>query len=83
MIRHVEIEQKELIGKIKTGIITFAGWLPGKIYGKLDCASGKRMKKTSRVFFTTEQEALSLGYRPCGNCMRKAYLIWKTNARVV
>ncbi|MCG8327386.1 MAG: hypothetical protein MI974_06860 [Chitinophagales bacterium] len=37
------------------------------------------MKKENRVFFTDEKEAIKSGYRPCGHCMRTAYLNWKNN----
>ena len=46
----------------------YAGWKPGKIFGRLDCRSGKRMKKENRVFFLTLQDALEAGYRPCQKC---------------
>lgn len=51
-----------------------------KIYGSLDCKSGKRMKKATRVFFVSEQEAMERGYRPCGNCMNHQYQIWKNES---
>lgn len=35
------------------------------------------MKKANRVFFASEEEAISIGYRPCGHCMKKAYDKWK------
>lgn len=41
------------------------------IYGTLDCFSGKRMKKENRVFFSTESEAIGMGYRCCKNCWCK------------
>ncbi|MCH5684590.1 hypothetical protein LWM68_10115 [Niabella sp. W65] len=31
------------------------------------------MKRTNRVFFYSEEEALLNGYRPCGHCMKAAY----------
>jgi len=46
----------------------YAGWRPGKIFGRLDCKSGKRMKKENRVFFLTWQDAICEGYRPCKKC---------------
>jgi methylphosphotriester-DNA--protein-cysteine methyltransferase len=46
----------------------YAGWRPGKIFGRLDCKSGLRMKKENRVFFLTYQDAIDSGYRPCKNC---------------
>jgi methylphosphotriester-DNA--protein-cysteine methyltransferase len=46
----------------------YAGWAPGKIFGRLDCKSGMRMKKENRVFFHTLKEAILEGYRPCKNC---------------
>jgi methylphosphotriester-DNA--protein-cysteine methyltransferase len=49
-----------------------------KIYGKLSCLSGKRMKLQNRVFFKNTEEALANGYRPCGHCMQNEYKTWKT-----
>jgi len=50
-----------------------------KIYGTLECKSGKRMKAKNRVFFEHEEEAIKAGYRPCGHCMRAKYKLWKVN----
>jgi len=52
-----------------------------KIYGTLNCKSGKRMKMVNRIFFRLEYEAISLGYRPCGHCMKKKYEVWKNRIR--
>ena len=46
----------------------YAGWKKGKIYGRLDCKSGMRMKKENRVFFFSKEDAVACGYRPCKNC---------------
>jgi len=46
----------------------YAGWRPGKIFGRLDCKSGMRMKKKNRVFFLTWDDAIAEGYRPCKKC---------------
>jgi methylphosphotriester-DNA--protein-cysteine methyltransferase len=35
------------------------------------------MKKENRVFFASEEEAISFDYRPCGHCMRSFFLAWK------
>ena len=59
--------------KIKHKTICFGGNRRLKIYGTLNCLSGKRMKRESRVFFSSEVEANSQGYRPCGHCMRSEY----------
>jgi len=63
--------------KIRNEEVTYGGNRKLKIYGKLDCRSGKRMKVENRVFFENEAEAIDLGYRPCAVCMRKEYLLWK------
>ncbi|MDR3680969.1 MAG: Ada metal-binding domain-containing protein [Flavipsychrobacter sp.] len=55
----------------------YGGNLNLKIYGHLNCRSGKRMNKVNRVFFFTENIALSNGYRPCSNCMPTEYKTWK------
>ena len=77
MIQHVEINNKELWKKIKQIEIIFGGNYSFKIYGKLNCKSGKRMKKKNRVFFGSEKEAIEMGFRPCGNCMRNEYKKFK------
>ena len=46
----------------------YAGWAPGKIFGRLDCKSGMRIKKENRVFFHTLEDAVLEGYRPCKKC---------------
>ncbi len=47
---------------------TLAGYAPGRIFGRLDCKSGMRMKTGNRVFFHTLEDAVMDGYRPCKNC---------------
>jgi len=78
--KHVDFTDKELRTAIRIGNIQFGGNTKLKIYGLLNCSSGKRMKRTNRVFFETEEEALAEGYRPCGNCMRFSYQKWKQDA---
>jgi methylphosphotriester-DNA--protein-cysteine methyltransferase len=83
MTRHTELGEypfqrsRELKTRIDAKEIVLAGNLKLKIYGLLNCASGKRMKIKNRVFFASEKEALALGYRPCGHCTRGAYSAWK------
>jgi len=85
MIRHTSLgdnafkrsrQLKQLLDKNE---IAFAGNSKLKIYGTLDCSSGKRMKVQNRVFFHSIAEAVELGYRPCGHCMRVAYKYWKAS----
>lgn len=47
---------------------SYAGWKPGKIFGRLDCKSGMRMNKENRVFFHSLEDAIKQGYRPCKKC---------------
>lgn len=77
MWRHLELTQTELHLKLKQQEILYAGNVQLKIYGRLTCASGKRMLKKNRVFFVDEQEAIAQGFRPCGHCMQQAYKKWK------
>lgn len=76
MIKHLEITDGNLRSKIKHKQICFGGNRKLKIYGTLQCISGKRMKPENRVFFTTEKKAIKNGYRPCGQCMKTAYKKW-------
>ncbi len=80
MIAHTTISDAELRAKIKGKAILFGGNKKLKIYGTLNCNSGKRLKKENRVFFPTEKEALESNFRPCGNCMNEAYKKWKIDA---
>jgi len=77
MIVHLEISDQELHLHIRSGKIQWAGNKRLKIYGRLDCKSGKRMMRENRVFFSSEEEAVVKGYRPCGNCLREQYLHFK------
>ena len=77
MIAHSKIPPEILLKKIKEGSIILGGNKKLKIYGRLDCRSGKRMKVKNRVFFHSVEEAKKHGFRPCGNCMRAAYKKWK------
>ena len=70
MVFHQSLEKNELKRLVKRRLIQFAGNRKLKIYGRLDCYSGKRMKKENRVFFENEQQAIALGFRPCKNCMK-------------
>lgn len=73
MLLHQKLARVELFLLIQQGDIMLAGNLKLKIYGLLSCASGKRMKKENRVFFKNETEAIKLGFRPCGHCLREQY----------
>jgi methylphosphotriester-DNA--protein-cysteine methyltransferase len=79
MVLHQHINRKEFAEKIRNGKIVLGGNLNLKIYGLLNCSSGKRMKKVNRVFFANEEDAITMGFRPCGNCMTHRYREWKTN----
>jgi methylphosphotriester-DNA--protein-cysteine methyltransferase len=70
MWRHDQLTDRELFTLLRQGAIALAGNRRLKIYGRLNCASGQRMKRTNRVFFATKADAITAGYRPCGNCWR-------------
>ncbi|QHW00673.1 Ada metal-binding domain-containing protein [Spirosoma endbachense] len=84
MIRHTDLgsssfaQRRKLLDLLQQCLITLGGNRPGKIYGRLDCRAGKRMKPENRVFFWNEAEALELGYRPCAVCLPGAYKAWKS-----
>jgi hypothetical protein len=83
MIRHsdlgkdVETRQAAVRRLVLNRTIGLGGNIPGKIYGRLSCSSGKKMKAENRIFFRNEEEAIAAGYRPCARCMREKYLKWK------
>ncbi|MBM9500902.1 hypothetical protein JWG44_11640 [Leptospira sp. 201903071] len=80
MIRHTEIDEIRLRKEIRNLNIRFGGNLRLRIYGKLNCSSGKRMKKVNRVFFSSKTSAEKNGFRPCGNCLKEDYRIWKNQS---
>jgi methylphosphotriester-DNA--protein-cysteine methyltransferase len=73
MYRHIDLSKQVFIRMIRNNSIQYAGNVRLKIFGHLNCKSGKRMKKENRVFFKTETEAISAGFRPCGHCMPIRY----------
>lgn len=73
MWNHWELDDAELHRMLRSGQIQWGGNLSAKIYGTLRCGGGKRLLRTNRVFFASEDEARAHGFRPCGNCMRAAY----------
>ncbi|WP_461083981.1 Ada metal-binding domain-containing protein [Spirosoma flavus] len=83
MIRHTELgatpyaRLRTLVKLIRSSSVTLGGHRPGKIYGRLDCRTGKRMKPENRVFFRDVPEAVSAGYRPCAVCLPETYTLWK------
>lgn len=77
MIDHAAVNDIELRKLIRNGTVTIGGNRKLKIYGQLKCRSGKGMKRTNRVFFNSVQEAIQMGYRPCGHCFRTAYQNWR------
>ena len=79
VIAHTSTSDSSLFRSIKSGKIRLGGNKKLKIYGRLNCHSGKRMNKQNRVFFVNEKEAISADYRPCGHCMRMKYDAWKAS----
>ena len=83
MMHHIELgntilsRRRKLKLLIEQGKITLGGNKHLKIYGTLQCKSGRRMKMQNRVFFVSEKEATYRGYRPCGHCMKSEYQKWK------
>jgi methylphosphotriester-DNA--protein-cysteine methyltransferase len=77
MIRHEEVSDQQLRQLIKSGGIQIAGNVRLKIYGRLSCKSGKKMRRENRVFFHSTQAATQQQFRPCGHCMKKEYETWK------
>ena len=69
MLRHAALSDADVRDRIDAGQITWAGHHGLKIYGRLGCRVGKRyMARASRVFFSTEDEAVLRGFRPCPVC---------------
>lgn len=85
MYHHIQLgetaqERKRNVDSlIRSGAITLGGYKKAKIYGLLNCSSGKGMKTENRVFFKDVKEAVINGYRPCGRCLPEEYKLWKVS----
>jgi methylphosphotriester-DNA--protein-cysteine methyltransferase len=77
MIEHKKLSDEIVRSFIHGNKIAYAGNIPAKIYGRLTCSSGKRMKKENRIFFVDRNEAILAGFRPCGKCLHREYKVWK------
>lgn len=77
MILHTTISDTQVRKAIRNGLIAIGGNRKLKIFGNLNCTSGKRMKRAHRVFFDSEKEAILMGFRPCGHCLKKKFESWK------
>ncbi|MCC3330404.1 Ada metal-binding domain-containing protein [Nocardia abscessus] len=60
----------------------YGGHRRSRIYGRLDCPSALRALargayRAHRVFFATEIDATTAGYRPCAVCLPGPYAGWK------
>lgn len=77
MWQHSDLDAAAVHAMVRKQQVTIGCNSRLKIYGKLSCASGKRMQRENRVFFTNESAAIYAGYRPCGHCMPQAYKKWK------
>lgn len=80
MITHSELSDHMVRQLIRESVVTLAGNKKLRIFGKLNCRSGKRMKKINRVFFTDVEDALNNQFRPCGHCMKREYKLWKNES---
>lgn len=82
MIRHTDLPAgfagwRQLRQRIFTGEISLGGNRNLKIYGGVQCRSGRRLKRENRVFFRDAADALANDYRPCAHCLPDAYRVWK------
>jgi methylphosphotriester-DNA--protein-cysteine methyltransferase len=77
MLYHHHLSPARVRSLIRRREIVFGGNRKLKIAGNLHCGAGKRMKTLHRVFFSSMEEAIAEGYRPCGRCMREQYKLWK------
>ena len=77
MLSHNDMTDQAIRRALRKKEILYAGHIRTRIYGHFSCPAGKRMQRAMRVFFSSEHEALLLGFRPCGHCMPLAYRQWR------
>ncbi len=78
------LTRRQLVLLRNQGQLAFGGHRKNKIYGTLDCKGAKRWIAKGhyikfRVFFSSEEEAIQQGYRPCANCLPEQYKTWKSS----
>ena len=80
ILRHDAVTEATLRTRFRDGSLTMAGnrWL--KIYGRLGCPAGRRMRRGSLVFFADATAAEAAGYRFCARCCWASYDVWKSAA---
>jgi methylphosphotriester-DNA--protein-cysteine methyltransferase len=83
MIQHQDINDTELRRLVRKRVIVLGGNKRLKIYGRLGCGSGKKMKRENRIFFSSEEDAAREGFRPCGHCMKVDYEKWRSRLTAV
>ena len=66
MIRHDAIDDADLRRLILVWAIRYGGNQRLGIYGRLDCASGRRMKRRTRVFFAVRMLPVLPAFAPVG-----------------
>ncbi len=84
-------QQKKLYKVLKNGKETVSLLIPGrfagnkthKIFGRLDCKSGKRMDKENRVFFLDWVDAVKSGYKPCKKCKPKFWDTYPKQEKII
>jgi len=77
LIDHDQIDDRALRSMIRKKNILLAGHKRSLIYGRLDCGQGKRMHRSNRVFFANSTQAKEKGFRPCGQCLREEFALWR------
>ena len=81
MLHHADLDDSVVRRMIRSREILFAGNQKLKLFGTLHCASGRRMTRANRVFFSTVEAAKAEGYRPCGHCMKSDYAEWRAGSQ--
>ena len=76
VICHDILDEEVLRWMIMAGEMPYGGNYRLGIHVWLDCASSKRMKGSTHLFFAGEHAARAAGFRPCGYCMPDAYRKW-------
>lgn len=64
--------EKKKISKanVKKPVKKYFASKKGTVFHKIKCKIGKRISKRNRVYFSTKEEALKKGYKPCKVCIK-------------
>ncbi len=68
MPNSISVDDTAVIDNQNQAVKSFCGNKNSKIYHSLGCTYSKNMKDENKVYFSTKDECIANGYKPCSRC---------------